>query len=77
MAGSSKAKNGTPKKASKDRAGTARGILISVLDVAESIVDGCPIWGPKAAIGATLKVLRGIDVGATIPSYSVDSCEPL
>jgi hypothetical protein len=33
-----------------------------VLNLAEKALDGCPIWGPKAAVAATAEALKAIQV---------------
>jgi hypothetical protein len=34
----------------------------TVLDIAEKVLDGCPIWGPKAAVAATSQALKSVQV---------------
>jgi hypothetical protein len=34
----------------------------TVLNLAEKALDGCPIWGPKAAVAATAEGLKAIQV---------------
>jgi hypothetical protein len=36
--------------------------LRTILDIGEKGVDGLPVWGPKAAFGATSAVLKAIEV---------------
>lgn len=58
---------------SKGTKDTAKGILTTVLKVAESATKGCPVWGPEAAISATLVILQGIDVSAIRASTLMDA----
>jgi hypothetical protein len=43
----------------------------TVLDLAEKCLDGCPIWGPKAAVAA---VSESIELVQVRPSRSVQQC---
>jgi hypothetical protein len=35
----------------------------TVLNIAEKVLDGCPIWGPKAAVAAASESLKVVQVG--------------
>jgi hypothetical protein len=47
----------------------------TVLDLAEKCLDGCPIWGPKAAVAAMSESLETVQVRtATSAQRSLGSC---
>lgn len=50
---------------SKDARRTAKGILITTLDLADSALEGMPVYGPKAAVSTVLKAIRDVDVSAS------------
>lgn len=44
------------------RSRTAKGVLTTTLAMADSALDGLPIYGPKAAVKFTLEVLKAVDI---------------
>jgi hypothetical protein len=36
--------------------------LQTVFDLADSVLDGCPIWGPKAAVSTAAKGIKALQV---------------
>jgi hypothetical protein len=47
-----------PQKAKESRRMEILSSIRTVLDIAERVLDGCPIWGPKAAVASTSQVLK-------------------
>jgi hypothetical protein len=43
----------------------------TVLNVAEKVLDGCPIWGPKAAVAAAAESLKAIQVCQALYSVGI------
>jgi hypothetical protein len=38
----------------------------TVLDLSEKVLDGCPIWGPKAAVAAASQALKTVQVSTFV-----------
>jgi hypothetical protein len=38
----------------------------TVLDLSEKVLDGCPIWGPKAAVAAASQALKTVQVSTLV-----------
>jgi hypothetical protein len=51
-----------PRKAKESRRMETLSSIRTVLDIAERVLDGCPIWGPKAAVASTSQVLKTMQV---------------
>jgi hypothetical protein len=49
---------GTPREEFK----TAQNALLLSLRLAETVLDGVPVYGPKAAIGTLLRIVEAVQV---------------